>query len=444
MKKKRYSPSSAKAKAIPADKVQDYRIESLTHDGRGVARTNGKVTFIEGALPGETVSARLLKSNRKLDQAVMETLITASPDRIPPLCSHYHQCGGCSFQHLQHASQIDAKADWLGRQLRRVAGDISFEFLESPAFGYRRRARLSVKQQKKGKVVCGFREKKSDHLIPLQECPVLVPELNALLPDLQNNLKSMVDASGVGHIELLQDDKGNAILLRLTSDLCDQDLALWRGFAEERNLVLYLQGKSQGKVCCDFEDQRQYKLLGMTLFYHPQDFVQVNGYVNPAMVEQALNWLRPGEEDRILDLFCGIGNFSLPLARFAGKVIGVEALESMVASARRNALENHLSNLSFVAADLTQADLSWLDGSVNKVLLDPPRAGAWEFLPMLLSLNVEEILYVSCDASTLARDAEYLVDNGFYVERVALMDMFPQTAHVETMMLLRNKKRSQK
>ncbi|MFT2090257.1 23S rRNA (uracil(1939)-C(5))-methyltransferase RlmD [Paraglaciecola sp. 2405UD69-4] len=437
----RYTTKNSRRKknSQPIGPVNSFYIDGLTHDGKGVARASGKVTFIAGALPKETVQAQVFKSNRRFDEAKLVAVVEASEYRVNPPCAHYETCGGCSFQHLEIKQQRVSKKLWLQGQLRKVCEPDDISLLADAALGYRRRARLSVRVNQ-GQLALGFRALGSNKIVSIDNCIVLTPRLQQLLGALKTALVHDDSLAGladkIGHIELLEDDKGASILFRLTANLSSDYQERWAQWAQPQNIDLYWQFAEQDSALVAPEAKRYFNVEGLKLNYHPQDFIQVNGDMNQKMIAQAMDWLAPNKDDTIVDLFCGVGNFSLPLASRAKKVVGVEVQESMVAAGIANAKTNNLDNLSFIAADLTKAankEISSL--GVTKVLLDPPRAGAFEFLPTIVKLKPKSILYVSCDAATLARDAEYLVSKGYKVMRGAMMDMFPQTAHVETMLL---------
>lgn len=432
-KRKKQSTAS-----VAASTVTDYQINAITHDARGIAKGgDGKVTFIAGAIPGEQVKARVFKSNRRYDEANLVEIIQASEHRVQPACSHFDNCGGCSFQHLDYPSQLEFKSQWLQGQLRKLAFDGEIELLVDQPFAYRRRARLSVKVNKQGQVDFGFRSKNSSDIVNIARCDVLTKSLQALLPDLRETLITSIRPQVIGHIELLEDNNGRSVLLRLTDLLPQEDMTRWQSLAEHNNLVLYLQEAKDNSVACSEEELREYQVEGLRVRYHPQAFIQVNDEMNQKMVAQALTWLDLTKKDKVLDLFCGVGNFTLSMANRVDSVVGVELQEQMVENARQNAILNQLNNVTFVGADLTKPVKSeHLQKGFNKILLDPPRAGAIEFLPSLIKLKAKTILYVSCDAATLARDAEVLTGAGYKVMRVGMMEMFPQTSHVETMMLL--------
>tara|TARA_R110000751_G_scaffold307898_2_gene434264 strand:+ start:35364 stop:36719 length:1356 start_codon:yes stop_codon:yes gene_type:complete len=416
--------------------VQHFTVDGLTHEAKGVARSQGKVTFIAGALPSETVTAQVIKSNRRYDEAKLLDIQQKSAHRVVPECPHYEHCGGCSFQHLTIEQQRAEKMHWLQGQLRKVCPDQRLTELTDSPFGYRRRARLAVRV-KDQQLRLGFRAKSSQNIVSIDNCLVLTPQLQGIFRHLKAELKQDSVAAKIGHIELLEDTKGLSVLLRLTATISSEEHQKWQLWAEQQQVDLYWQTPGEHRAKVPPQDMRHYQLDGFNLTYYPQDFIQVNATMNEKMVAQAMDWLTPNQDDVVLDLFCGVGNFSLPLAKRAKQVVGVEVQPSMVAAGQVNAKKNQLDNLSFIAADLTQpAPKTITSLGVTKVLLDPPRAGAFEFLLTLVKLRPKQILYVSCDAATLARDAEYLVAKGYKVKRAAMMDMFPQTAHLETMMLM--------
>lgn len=427
-------------KPQPIGPVQTFHVDGLTHEAKGVARLQGKVTFIDGALPGETVTAQVTKNGRRFDEAILTSIIDPSPHRVEPACPHFTVCGGCSFQHLSDEKQLAAKQDWLKGQLRNLIITQELEPLSDAPFGYRRRARIAI-DRIKGDIVLGFRGKASSDIVSISQCVVLTDGLQKVFLALKNTLVNDELAGALGHIELLEDTKGVSVLFRLTASISETLEAAWDAWAEKERIALYWQAPKASKAEVAIAKMRHYDLGDLTLSYHPQDFIQINASMNQKMVAQAMDWLRPNKQDTVLDLFCGVGNFSLPLAQQAESVIGVEVQDSMVVAARENARLNGLDNAQFIAADLTKpVNQELFKTKITKVLLDPPRAGAFEFLDSVIKIGPTQILYVSCNASTLARDAEYLVAKGYRVERVSLMDMFPQTSHVETMMLLHKKK----
>jgi 23S rRNA (uracil1939-C5)-methyltransferase len=400
---------------------------------------NGKVTFIEGALPSETVQAQVIKLGKTFDVAKMNQIIVASPHRLNAPCRHYESCGGCSFQHLAMEQQVEAKRHWLDRQLHKVIEKLPINILSAQEFAYRRRARIAVIHSE-GKTTMGFRGKGSSRIINIENCLVLTSNLQSVYSELQSKLSDNPLAAKLGHIELLEDTLGLSVIFRLIAPLSSALQHEWTQWADDLGASVYWQYADEKKVNILDADLRRYTIDNLSLQYHPQDFIQVNAEMNIKMVAEAMDWLAPGKQDVVLDLFCGVGNFSLPLAKRAKKVIGVEVQQSMVAAGKRNAQLNGLDNLSFIAADLSLPIAEKFSGlGVTKILLDPPRAGAKAFLDTIIAIKPQQILYISCDAATLARDAEYLVLKGFQVLRVTIMNMFPQTSHVESMILFQLK-----
>lgn len=435
---RRHNSARRKKTPVHSGPAKIFDIDGLTHDAKGVSRSHGKVTFVEGALPGEKVEANIVKTGRRFDEAEVTQILEATPNRIEPKCEHFRQCGGCRFQHLDSAQQLAAKTSWLQGQLRKVY-DGTLAQLTDQFYQYRRRARISV-QAKKGQLKIGFRGLSSQNIVPINHCHVLTPALQKVFQALQERLSTLSWGAKIGHIELLEDDLGVSVLLRLTADISVAEQSDFDVWCRQHDWQPYWQKRDQQKAQVAADALRRYQIDQLTLEYHPQDFIQVNAQMNQKMVSQAMDWLRIEPSDVVLDLFCGVGNFSLPLSRTAGKVIGVELHQSMVDAAQRNAELNQLTNTSFVAADLTQPiTKALMKLGVTKVLLDPPRAGALECLDAIIKMAPQQILYVSCNASTLARDAEYLVAKGYTVVKAGLMDMFPQTSHVEAMMLLQKK-----
>ncbi|MFT2111056.1 23S rRNA (uracil(1939)-C(5))-methyltransferase RlmD [Marinomonas sp. 2405UD68-3] len=442
MKRKQNRRSTAKMDL--SSPIEEYVIGGLTHDAKGVARVNGKVVFIEGALPTEVVSAQIVKSGRRFDEAKLVSVLTVSDDRVTPECSHFGQCGGCSFQHLSYQQQVVAKHSWLSNQLRRIYTQDDISILSGNEFGYRRRARLSVKA-KGSSIELGFRKSSSSAIVDIKQCPVLTNSLECLIAPLNQFVKSCSDASKIGHIELLEDDLGVSVVVRLTGAIHLMAKEGLQELAEHHKFSLFWQESNEDRLTLHPLCLRQYQVSDTVINFHPQDFIQVNAAMNQKMVDQAVSWIDLSGKDIVLDLFCGAGNFSFVFAKIAERVIGVELLPSMVENAQRNQRLNELDNVNFIAADLTKMESAALiTADITKIFLDPPRSGAMEFLPNIIKLAPEKILYVSCSVSTLVRDAEFLVANGYQVEKVSLMEMFPQTAHVETMMLLQKSKKNKR
>ncbi|WP_371230127.1 23S rRNA (uracil(1939)-C(5))-methyltransferase RlmD [Pseudomonas sp. QE6] len=438
----RFQPSGgARGPAVPVGKKQRLNIERLAHDGRGIAHQDGHTWFVAGALPGESVEARVLAARSKVVEARCERVFTAADNRRNPPCPVAGTCGGCSLQHLPHADQLALKQRTLAEQLERFSGLTPQEWaapLVGPEFGYRRRARLAVRWEVKAKrLEVGFRAAASQAIVAFDDCLVLVPELQSLARDLPELLRGFSKPQVLGHVELFH-GTASALLLRHIEPLSDGDLARLLEFCSARDVQLWLQGDGEPTPHSGNSDLGfRLDTWDLTLAYRPGDFVQVNAPVNEAMVAQALDWLKPAADERVLDLFCGLGNFALPLARQVREVVGVEGVQAMVDRAAANARANGLANTRFHQADLSKplAGALWAAEDFTAVLLDPPRDGAFEAAREMRSLGAERVLYVSCNPATLARDAGELARQGYRLKRAGILDMFPQTAHVEAMAL---------
>ncbi len=440
--------SRARRKSLPTE-PQTASIESLSHDGRGVARLGGKTTFIDGALVGEQVQFVYTRQRRDYDEGRVVAVVTASAARITPFCPSFGVCGGCSLQHLAADAQLDHKQQILLDALQRIgriAPDEIATPLRGPTQGYRRKARLGVKYvQKKGRVLVGFRERQGRYLADMQTCPVLAEPVGRLLPALAERLGLLAARERIPQIEVACGDNATTLALRHLDPLSEADRNQLIKLAQDCALQVALQPAGPDSLQPLWPENQALWLahpdFDIRLHFFPTDFVQVNATINRNMVAQAIAWLDPQPTDRVLDLFCGLGNFTLPLARRAGEVIGVEGDAAMVERARANAALNGLEQVRFYTADLTAEALNepWAREPIDLALLDPPRAGAGAVLPALNQLTPKLILYVSCHPGTLARDAYHLVhEMGYTLARVGVLDMFPHTSHVETMALFRH------
>ncbi|WP_411562685.1 23S rRNA (uracil(1939)-C(5))-methyltransferase RlmD [Pseudomonas shirazensis] len=438
----RFQPAGGdRAAQIPVGKKQRLDIERLAGDGRGISFHEGRTWFVSGALAGEAVEARVLGARGKIVDARLERVLQASPERRPAPCRHYDRCGGCNLQHLPHAEQLALKQRMLAEQLQRVAGIQPEQWaapLSGPEFGYRRRARIAVRWDVKNRQLeVGFRAEASQAIIAIDECPVLVQPLQTILRHLPTVLRSLNKPQALGHVELFS-GSAEAVLLRHVAPLPEDDLARLQAFCKEAGAQLWLQGEGE-PAPVEAGQSLGFTLQPwqMQLAWRPGDFVQVNAQVNVAMIEQALAWLAPQPDERVLDLFCGLGNFALPLARQAREVVAVEGVQAMVERAAANARDNNVHNAAFFQADLSQplAGAEWAAEGFSAVLLDPPRDGAYEVVQGIARLKAKRLVYVSCNPATLARDAQVLVAQGYRLTRAGILDMFPQTAHVEAMAL---------
>ncbi|PWB32858.1 23S rRNA (uracil(1939)-C(5))-methyltransferase RlmD [Pseudomonas sp. SDI] len=438
----RFQPAGgSRTPQIPSGKKQRLNIERLAGDGRGIAFLDGRTWFVSGALAGEEVEARVLNTHGKVVEARLERVFSASAERRPAPCKHFDRCGGCNLQHLPHAAQLELKQRLLAEQLQRVAGVTPERWappLSGPEFGYRRRARVAVRwDQKAKKLDVGFRAEASQEIVAIDDCPVLVQPLHSIMRHLPMLLRSLSKPQVVGHVELFS-GTALALLLRHTAPLGEGDLGRLQAFCREANVQLWLHGEAEPAPVEDGQ-RLGFELAPwqLSLAYRPGDFVQVNEQVNTAMIEQALAWLAPQADERVLDLFCGLGNFALPLAGLAREVVAVEGVQAMVERAAANAVDNNLHNVAFFQADLSQplATASWAAGGFSAVLLDPPRDGAFEVVRHIGALGAKRLVYVSCNPATLARDTLELLKQGYRLKSAGILDMFPQTAHVEAMAL---------
>ncbi|WP_462328318.1 23S rRNA (uracil(1939)-C(5))-methyltransferase RlmD [Thiohalocapsa halophila] len=433
-----------KRKPLPAEPVA-ADVESLSHDGRGVAHVDGKAVFVHGALPGERVLFRYTRQARHHDEGAVVEVLTPSPDRVEPRCAHFGVCGGCALQHMDPAAQVRMKEQVLAETLARI-GKVTPQRWLAPLtgepWGYRGKARLGVRRvAKKGRVLVGFRERGSSFVADLQHCDVLSPEVGARLPRLGALVDSLSIRERLPQIEVARGDGPLVLVFRVLDPPSAGDVEKLLAFAADTGLHVYLQpGGTETIAPLPGQDvQLGYHLPahGVEVLFEPADFTQVNLALNRRMVDQAVGLLDPQPGDAVLDLFCGLGNFTLPLAARAGSVVGVEGDAGLVARARRNAAHNGLDNVDFQCADLyaePTAAAPWHSRRFNLALLDPPRSGAGEVLEPLAATGVHRIVYVSCYPGTLARDAEHLVHGlGFRLTAAGAMDMFPHTAHLESM-----------
>ena len=416
-------------------------VERLSHDGRGVAHLDGKIVFIDGALPGEQVVFSFTQQHGQFDEGAALEILRASADRVAPLCAHAERCGGCSLQHLSPAAQLAHKQAVLLEQLLHQAGATPARVLPpvtGPLWGYRRRARLSARYvHKKQEVLIGFREKASHYVADITHCDTLLPAVGAQLPALRALLSGLSCAQQIPQVEVAAGDDEVALIVRHLVPLTADDLARLRAFAATTGLRVYSQpGSIESLARLDGpEAPLRYRVADVEVMFQPGDFVQVNAAVNATVVPLALELLGAGAGDTVLDLFCGLGNFTLPLARQAGTVVGVEGEAGLVARATANAAQLGLANANFVCANLfTPEGIAAIPAArYTKVLLDPPRSGAAEFMTAFDFRRVDRVCYVSCNPATLARDAQTLIRQHRYVlEAAGVLDMFPHTTHVES------------
>ncbi|MDC5856054.1 23S rRNA (uracil(1939)-C(5))-methyltransferase RlmD [Vibrio europaeus] len=420
-------------------KHQSLTVEKLDHHGAGMAYQNKKPIFIEGALPGEQVLAQLTESKSKFARAKLIKIQKASEQRIAPFCQHYAECGGCNMQHLSVEAQQEYKQQTLSQLMSKFAGQSVA--LSAPVVGgergYRRRARVSIKLNKKTRQLeFGFRKKQSKDIVTVTHCPVLDTELDNLLAPLYGLLSGFSNQENIGHVELVKGDNTKVIVLRHLKALKESDQKLLEQFAAGNQASLYLMPESD-QLNRVVGESAHYLETGVTIPFEPNNFIQVNQNVNQTMVEQALSWLELSEQDRVLDLFCGLGNFSLPMAKQVASVVGVEGVDVMVEKAANNAQVNGINNTAFYQANLEQ-DVSgqpWAAENFDKILLDPARAGASGIIEQISALGASRVVYVSCNPATLARDSQSLLNQGYKLQKLGMLDMFPHTSHLESMAL---------
>ncbi|MFO1409387.1 MAG: 23S rRNA (uracil(1939)-C(5))-methyltransferase RlmD [Steroidobacteraceae bacterium] len=433
-------------KGEPAQ-VETGTVSALTHEGEGVVHA-GKAAFVNGALPGESVRFQRRHRHRRHDEAELVEVLQAAPQRVVPRCAQFGVCGGCALQHLEGGAQLAHKDQQLRdnlARLGRVEPQRWLEPLAGPQWGYRRRARLGARfVHKKERSLVGFRERLSTYIADTEQCHVLAPPAGALLQPLGALLSALTIRERVPQIELAVADSATALVLRVLSEPSPEDLARLRAFELEHAVRFYLQpgGPATVRPLTEPAPELSYTLpeSGVTLHFEPGDFIQVNAAMNRLLVEQAIALLAPEPDARVLDLYCGLGNFTLPLARRAGAVAGVEGDAGLIERARANAARNGIDNARFHVADLAAAppaEAPWLAGGATHVLLDPPRVGAAALLGSVAALGPRRVVYVSCHPATLARDLGLLVhEHGFKLVAAGVADMFPQTAHVESLAVL--------
>jgi 23S rRNA (uracil1939-C5)-methyltransferase len=416
-------------------------IQGYTHDLKGVSRFNDKAVFVEGALLGEQIIAKASRETSRFISADIVEITQPSDNRIEAQCPHYGRCGGCNLWHMKAEQQIVAKQQVLADQLGRQNIEVSqwLPALTGPLKGYRRRARLGIRYRaEKNQVLLGFRERANKHLADIDGCLVLEPVLDALILPFKALLQTLEAKGALTQLELYLADNGPLMALRHVKPLSANDIKALKVFAQEHAVAIYGFDGEIYQTLSQTEDNETalkhvYQVEGLDIRFQAGDFLQVNREVNQKMLTLALDLLNLKSTDKVLDLFSGLGNFSLPMAAKAHSVVGVEVSDVMTQRALQNAQNNQLDNVTFKRADLSLG-LN-IKGKFDVLVLDPPRAGASEVVKSIKKLAVKRILYVSCDPATLARDAKVLVDQGYIMTRAGVMDMFPQTAHVESIAL---------
>ncbi len=469
---------------IASQTVEVATVAALTNAGEGVVR-DGKTAFVPGALPGESIKFRRTRAHRQHDEAMLLEVLTPAPERVVPRCAHFGVCGGCVLQHLSPEAQLQARQTELQENLERL-GKVTPKTwlppLRGPVWGYRRRARLGAKfVTKKGKVVVGFRERLAPYIADVQHCDVLTPPVGGLVTPLAELIMMLSIRERLPQIEVAVADNAVTLVFRVLDPPTAADLEHLRAFRATHGVRVYLQPGGLDTIH-ELEGPGEPLRYGLPKFkveleFLPSDFIQINGAVNEALVSKAVELLELTPSSEVLDLFCGIGNFTLPMSRTAKRVVGVEGDAALVARARHNAQRNQVENAEFHVADLARLPgsdspsggsgirsggsgtpsgsgsgrpagsapataPSWLTKGYTHVVLDPPRAGAQEVLASVVSLDPQRVLYISCHPGSLARDLGVLVhEHGFALEAAGVLDMFPHTAHFESLALLTPGKR---
>ncbi|MBS0359228.1 MAG: 23S rRNA (uracil(1939)-C(5))-methyltransferase RlmD [Proteobacteria bacterium] len=437
---------SRRRKKLPTAPAQ-ATIESLSHDGRGIAHINGKTTFISGALPQEIVTFVYTNQRGRFDEGKTLEVTHPNPDRVTPKCAHYSLCGGCSLQHLAEDAQITFKQNILLEQLERfgkVSPKTMLPPLRGPIWGYRHKARLGVRYILKKEVLfVGFREKENPRLLTdIKHCEILHPHLGQKIGELRDKIDEISIKDFIPQIEVAITQNRTALIIRHLKALTPDDEAKFIAISQQFNFDIYLQPEGVESIQLFWPKRSselltyEYPELNIEYEFHPNDFTQINFAINQAMVKQTLELFELKSNDRVLDLFCGLGNFSLPMAKQALEVIGVEGSPLMVERAKRNAKHNNISNTQFYCADLFNNNFSntpWFAQNFAKILIDPPRSGALEIIQQIQQFKAKRLIYVSCNPATLARDAGELVHKqGYKLVKAGIMDMFPHTNHVES------------
>ena len=425
--------------------MQIYDIESLDYEGRGIARREGKTIFIEGALTGESVSASVYLKKPQFEMAHVQRIYRESSQRVEPQCENFGRCGGCSLQHLTPMAQVAAKQRVLEDNLDRIAKVSVGQILapiHGPSWGYRRRARLTARYVfKKGGSLIGFHERRSSFVTEMQSCEVLLPRISKLLPAMRQLVGSLSICQRLPQIEVACGDTVDVLVLRVLDKPSTEDEERLKAFSMAHGVHIYLQTKGPETAVPFWPESPADLYYSLPEFdvkmpFFPTEFTQVNHEVNRVLVHRAVDLLAAQPSERVVDMFCGIGNFSLPMARSGASVLGIEGSRSLIKRAKDNAIYNGLSDrVQYEVMDLFKVDASvWKGlGVIDRMLIDPPRDGAMDLVKAMEGTLPKRIVYVSCNPATLARDAGILVhEKGYVLSKAGIVNMFPHTAHVES------------
>lgn len=437
-------------KKIPKETFETT-VEALSHDGRGIAHINGKTIFIRNALPDEKVAFKYTSMRGSFNEGAAIEILSASAERVAPTCLHANICGGCCLQHLKACAQLKHKQKVMLEMLQHFGKAAPLEILPplvGDNYGYRHKARLGVRfVGKKGDVLVGFREQNGRYITEITDCQILHPNIGNKITPLRKLITSLISLRVIPQIEVAIGDSKTALNIRHLKPLPLIDLEKIISFAKQQGLEIYLQPKGPNTIHKIWPENNDDKLSyylpnhEIKLQFHPSDFTQVNPTINRQMINQAIKLLNPQPNDEILDLFCGLGNFTIPLAKHCKNITGIECSSQMVKRGYENASLNNIKNADFYEFNLKEdcTRCNWTK-KYNKILLDPPRSGAAEVISKIKKFNPEKILYISCNPATFARDTGELVNSqGYKLEKIGIMDMFPHTAHMETMALFTQK-----
>lgn len=434
-----YQPKKEK-KQFPKNKMTIERLDGL---GQGIAFFDNKPIFMQNALPGEVVEAKIFENRKQFAKAKVLKLLTKSADRIEPLCSHYQTCGGCQLQHITFEKQHQIKRQHFDLQFKQKCqlnlSSQTIDWISDTSFQYRRRARFALYQDKKNTPLqFGFRKGQEKQIVDISNCPILTQKLQVILMPIKAILTELSQPEKLGHLDLLDVESGACAILRITAPLNKNDQDKLRQLAKTLHIQFYLHEKQL--TLLEGNADLYYKIGDLILHFSPFDFIQVNAKVNQKMIEAVLSWV-DFKNLTVLDLFCGMGNFSLPIAKRAKKVVGVEGVLDLVKMAQKNKEENksHLSaEVDFYQADLSAltGDENWLNDTYDLILLDPARDGAAFVINHLIAKQVKQVIYISCNPATFARDMDLFLKGSYRIDKIKLIDMFPQTKHNESMILL--------
>lgn len=427
-------------------------VSSLSHEGRGIATINGKTVFIHNALPSEEVEVKVTASHARHASGHAIQIQNPSAIRVTPKCAFYENCGGCQLQHMHHDEQIRLKQQVFLEQLThfgKIAPKTTLPPLTGPIYGYRNKARLGVRYvQGKQKLLIGFRERNGRYISVMDHCEICHPAISEQIEPLQQLISKLSIYNQIPQLEVAKGDDHVAIVVRHLCDFSAKDLVLLHDFSLQTGVHIYSQSKGPDTIVKLYpSDQRErlyYALddFNLTIAFHPTDFTQINPQMNKKMLATAMQWLDPKPGETVLDLFCGLGNFTLPIATFGATVVGVEGSASMVKRGYENATTNQIQGVTFHQADLHEnlTPASWNQKQYDKILLDPPRSGAKLIVTHIDQFSPKRIVYISCNPSTLARDGNLLVhEHGYTLTAAGIMDMFPHTSHVEAMAIFDKK-----